>query len=124
MKPYRLASRNLRTSNTQPHSATAREGGGTEREDNMNELLIKILEFCVANNCGFEYNPMGEVEVSVKGLTSEWKSVTVTLELFNDYVDEVTLYRRDEDDKAEFLHDIPCSDVITFLADVVARYQL
>lgn len=89
------------------------------------ELLVKILEFCVENNCEFQFNPAyDEVEVSVRGLTTSWKSISVTFEVDDDYVENVTLYRRDVDDVAEFLHDIPCSDIMTFLADVVSRYQL
>lgn len=91
----------------------------------MMELLTKILEFCIENNCVFEFNPVySEVEVTVKGLQSCWKTVSVSFEVEDDYVDNVTLYRRDEDNEAQFLHDIPCSDIMVFLADVVARYQL
>lgn len=91
----------------------------------MMELLIKILEFCVENNCEFQFNPhYNEVEVEVRGLTTSWKCVSVTFEVDNDCVEDVTLYRRDEDNEAQFLHDIPCSDIMVFLADVVSRYQL
>ena len=89
------------------------------------ELLVKILEFCVENNCEFQFNPhYNEVEVDVRGLTTSWKSISVTFEVDDDCVENITLYRRDAGDVAEFLHDIPCNDIMTFLADVVSRYQL
>lgn len=89
------------------------------------ELLVKILEFCVENNCEFQFNPhYNEVEVDVRGLTTSWKSISVTFEVNDDCVENITLYRRDSGDVAEFLHDIPCSDIMTFLADVASRYQL